>query len=349
MDPVSQAVVGAALPQSVSKAEHQKWALIAGAAGGMAPDLDIFIRSGVDPLLFLEFHRQFTHSFLFIPVGGLLVALALYPFLRKSLSFWRLYLFTALGYATHGLLDACTSYGTQLYWPFSNERVAWNNIGIVDPLPTLTLLIAVIGAAYWKSVNFARMGFLFFLGYLLLGVYQREKAADMQDRLIQSRNHEAVRKTVKPTIGNLLVWRSIYEGADGRYYVDALRTPFFGEERIYEGDSIEKVVPQRDFQSLPPNSRQRADIERFSWFSDGYIGRIPGKVNAIGDIRYALLPHEIKPMWGIEIDPNRPDSHVRFETFREITAEARNKYFSMILGREIPSNRKADATIDERR
>jgi len=348
MDPVSQAVVGAALPQSVTKPEYQKWALIAGAAGGMAPDLDVFIRSSVDPLLFLEFHRQFTHSLLFIPFGGLLVALALFPFARKSLSFGRLYLFTTLGYATHGLLDACTSYGTQLYWPFSNDRVAWNNIGIVDPLPTLTLLFAVVGAVYWRSVNLARIGFLFFIAYLFLGVYQREKAASVQERLIQDRHHEAVRRTVKPTIGNLVLWRSIYEGADGRYYVDALRIPFFAQERIYEGDSIEKVIPERDFGMLPPNSRQRIDIGRFSWFSDGYIGRIPGRENAIGDVRYAVLPHEIKPMWGIFIDPNQPDSHVRFETFRELTAEARDKYFSMIFGLDLQLEEKPNVTLEGR-
>ena len=38
-----------------------------GFLSGLAPDLDIFIRSESDPLLFLEFHRQFTHSLIFIP------------------------------------------------------------------------------------------------------------------------------------------------------------------------------------------------------------------------------------------------------------------------------------------
>ncbi len=300
----------------------------------MAPDLDVFIRSSTDPLLFLEFHRQFTHSLIFIPVGGLIVALALYPFMRNALSFGRLYAFATLGYATHGLLDACTSYGTQLYWPFSNLRVAWDNIAIVDPLPTLALLFAVVAAAYWKSANWARVGFLFFIGYLLLGVYQRDKASAIQEHLMQSRQHVALRKTVKPTIGNLLVWRSIYESENGRFYADALRVPFFGEPRIYEGDSVEKVVPERDFPMLPPDSRQRIDIDRFSWFSDGYIGRIPGHTNAIGDVRYAMLPHEIRPMWGIVINPGQPDSHVKFETFRQITAEALERFISMLLGRE---------------
>jgi len=32
-----------------------------GFLSGMAPDLDILIRSSTDPLLSLEYHRQFTH------------------------------------------------------------------------------------------------------------------------------------------------------------------------------------------------------------------------------------------------------------------------------------------------
>ena len=52
-----------------------------------------------------------------------------------------------MGYATHGLLDSCTSYGTQLFWPFSDERVAWDTMSIVDPLFTIPLLVFVIAAA----------------------------------------------------------------------------------------------------------------------------------------------------------------------------------------------------------
>ena len=56
-----------------------------------------------------------------------------------------------LGYSTHGLLDACTSYGTQLFWPFSNERISWNNISIVDPLFTIPVLILVVIAIRTKK------------------------------------------------------------------------------------------------------------------------------------------------------------------------------------------------------
>ena len=62
MDPVSQAVLGSAAAQSLSK-KHIVSAGILGCLGGMAPDLDVLIRSSTDPLLFLQYHRHFTHPY----------------------------------------------------------------------------------------------------------------------------------------------------------------------------------------------------------------------------------------------------------------------------------------------
>lgn len=118
MDPLTQGLLGASLPQSVSKKHNVVVAGVLGLLAGMAPDLDVLIRSSTDPLLYLEFHRQFTHSLLFIPIGSLICALVLHPLIskRRGLSFKQSWLFCALGYGTHALLDSCTSYGTQLFW-----------------------------------------------------------------------------------------------------------------------------------------------------------------------------------------------------------------------------------------
>ena len=141
MDPVTQGAVGAAFAQTTAKKNNILLIGFIGFLAGLAPDLDALIQSSDDPILFLEYHRQFSHSLFFIPFGSLLVALFIFPFVRGSISLKMVYLASFLGYATHGLLDACTSYGTQLFWPFSDERVTWNNISIVDPLFTIPILI----------------------------------------------------------------------------------------------------------------------------------------------------------------------------------------------------------------
>ena len=76
MDPLSQAAIGAAAAQSFSRKADLFRVGVVGALAGMAPDLDVLIRSSTDPLLQLEYHRQFTHSLIFIPFGAALCAAA---------------------------------------------------------------------------------------------------------------------------------------------------------------------------------------------------------------------------------------------------------------------------------
>ena len=78
MDPLTQGVVGAVASQQPASRKTILVATILGFFSGLAPDLDIFIRSDKDPLLALEFHRQFTHSLVFIPIGGLICAAVFY-------------------------------------------------------------------------------------------------------------------------------------------------------------------------------------------------------------------------------------------------------------------------------
>jgi len=124
MDPITQGTVGAAFAQSTARNNNILQITLIGFLAGLAPDLDVLIQSSDDPIIFLEYHRQFSHSLFFIPFGSLLVTLCIFPFLRGSISLKIVYIASFLGYATHGLLDACTSYGTQLFWPFSDQRVA---------------------------------------------------------------------------------------------------------------------------------------------------------------------------------------------------------------------------------
>ncbi|HMB72519.1 MAG TPA: metal-dependent hydrolase, partial [Gammaproteobacteria bacterium] len=133
MDPISQGALGAACGQCTARRSRVVPATIAGCISGMAADADVVIRSASDPLLFLEFHRHFTHSLAFIPAGAIVCAAALHWFLRNRLTFRQTFLACLAGYASHGLLDACTAYGTLLLWPFSNARIAWNTVSVIDP------------------------------------------------------------------------------------------------------------------------------------------------------------------------------------------------------------------------
>ena len=225
MDPFTQGLAGAALPQSMARRKTVAIAGVLGFLAGMTPDLDVLIRSSDDPLLFLEYHRQFSHSLIFIPLGGLICALLLHPLLgrRRGLTFRATWTFCTLGYATHGLLDACTTYGTMLLWPFSDVRIAWNTISIIDPLFSLPILALLVTGTLRKRTAWARLALVWGLVYLCLGAWQREVARDLGAAIAITRGHAPLQLEAKPSFANILVWKVIYRTAD-RFYVDAVRT-----------------------------------------------------------------------------------------------------------------------------
>lgn len=330
MDPLTQGVLGAAAAQAVAPRERTVWAGVLGGLSGMAPDLDVLIRSDADPLLFLEYHRQFTHSLLFIPVGGLICAIVLFALVRRRMSFGSAYLYCVVGYATHGLLDACTSYGTQLFWPFSDLRVAWNDVSVIDPLVTLPLLALVSLAAVRAAPMWARVGCLWVLLYLSFGVMQRERAESLGEKIAAGRGHAAVQVVAKPAFANLFLWKTIYEYED-RYYVDAARLG--RHPRFFEGDSVPTLVPSRDLPWLEPESTQWRDLERFRWFSAGYVALDPTRGDRVIDVRYSMIPNRIEALWGIELDASAPASaHALFFTSREVGPERRAEILRMLFG-----------------
>ena len=333
MDPLTQGALGAALPQSASSSKQVGSAALLGFLAGMAADLDVLIRSSEDPLLFLEYHRQFTHALVFIPIGGALCALVLHALLgrRRGLGFRETWLFCTLGYATHALLDACTTYGTMLLWPFSEQRFAWNTISIIDPLFTLPLLLAVVLAVRLKRPQIARLGLLWAVCYMGLGLVQRDAAEEMGRALAAERGHAPLRLEAKPSFANILVWKVVYETND-RFHVDAVRASLW--PRVFPGDSVPKLDIDRDLPWLDRNSQQARDIERFRWFSNGYIARDPIYTNRIMDIRYSLLPNDISPLWSIELQPDagRRD-HVRYRTHRDAEANSAATLWQMLTRR----------------
>jgi len=330
MDPLSQAVVGSAFAGSAAKRQQLKPYLLIGALAGMAPDLDILIRSGTDPLLFLEYHRQFTHALMFIPIGGLAVGLALFYLCRRWFDIRRRDAIVAatLGWGSHGLLDAFTSYGTQLLWPFSNARISWDSISIVDPILTLGALTLLLFALIRKRATFSRLAVSYIAVCLSVGVIQHHRAIEYAQAHIHSRGHHPEEITAKPSFANLMLWRTVYTWND-RYYVDAVNVG--PNPAWYSGTSVEKYEPAQT--CLTTEQTQLDDIRRFGEFSKGYTAIDPNDRHLIIDVRYSMVPNDINALWGIRFHCNGvADQHVDYEIHREITNEKRQRFFTMLRG-----------------
>ena len=331
MDPITQGTVGAAFAQSTANKNNILRIGVIGFLAGLAPDLDVLIRSSTDPILFLEYHRQFSHSLFFIPFGSLIVALLIFPLVKKSMSLKTVYIASFLGYATHGLLDACTSYGTQLFWPFSNERVTWNNISIVDPLFTIPILILVGTAIKTRKRLFSFFAIGWAAFYLSLGFVQYERALSAANELAESRGHNAERLTLKPSFGNLILWKSIYQH-EQNFYVDAIRT--VQSSSVCLGESIKIFNYQQHLPGLDKESQQAEDVERFRWFSQDYLG-FDDEKNLVTDVRYSMLPNQIEPMWGLVIDDQRDiNEHAIWWTGRDVDQSQLGLFKEMLSGKK---------------
>ncbi|ADE55245.1 metal-dependent hydrolase [Coraliomargarita akajimensis] len=329
MDPLTQASLGAAVAACASRKHSLRRALFIGALAGAAPDLDVLIRSNSDPLLSLQYHRHFTHALIAAPLIGLIVGVLIKClFLPKHWPLGECILFATLGALSHGLLDACTSYGTMLYLPFSHHRESWDIISIIDPLFTLPLLLLLI-LGFWRTKPIlARVACIHCALYLCLGVVQRERAKHYTQLLAEARHHRIEQITVRPSFANLLLWRTIYR-TEQDYHVDAVRLAPLQPPQWFKGNTV--PIPKLSV-LVPPNSQQAKDIERFNHFSQGYLYLVPSSAQTLGDLRYSLLPNSIDPLWGIRYNPSTPDRHVDMLQLRKANPNAFQELWSMLAG-----------------
>lgn len=329
MDPLSQGVLGSAFALNFTKKSYFLSIFFIGFLSAIIPDLDVFIRSANDPLLFLEFHRQFTHSLIFIPFGSLIFTIIFYLIFRNYIcfNFYTTWFYATLGYATHGLLDACTSYGTQLFWPFSDQRISWNYISIIDPLFTIPILLILVISIIKKKSFYVKIALAWALIYLFIGFIQNHRAEKIAKDIIAKRNHYPEKISVKPSFGNLILWKIIYRHND-YFYIDAVNIG--PKKEIFIGQKIKKFnkydLPYfNDLRDI-----QKNDIDRFLWFSQEYVALNPQNEYELLDIRYSNMPNAIGGLWGIELSPNS-SKHVMFTSKRQVSKKELNAFYHMIF------------------
>ncbi|MDT8322322.1 MAG: metal-dependent hydrolase [Xanthomonadales bacterium] len=342
MDPFTQGVFGSLFAQAGARRKHVRPAAAVGFAGGVAPDLDVLIRSSSDSLLAIEYHRHFTHALAFIPVAAMVVALVAWPLVsrwRPDVKFARVFAWSLLGVASHGMLDAMTSYGTRLLWPFSDERIAWNIISVIDPLFTVPLAI-LLGLAVWKqSRKGARIAALWAIFYLAVGTLQQHRAEQIVGHWAENAGIEAARVVAKPSFANLVLWRGLVDDGE-RMHIVAVRILPGHEALVWRGSSVPHYRHDKRNGAWPDDSRLERDLARFRHFSDDWLFRYytydDRATVFVGDLRYAIDPASSRPLWGIRLDPDQPAVPVRFERPARVTESEREAFLDRLMGRDPP-------------
>ncbi len=329
MDPVTHGLVGANCAHCVSDKKSLRTASFVGFVAALAPDADVFLGSTNDPLLTLELHRQFTHSFIFIPFGALIIASLVWYFVRKKLSFKATYFLCLAGYAIAGLMDYITSYGVLLFWPILDERFALNIVSVFDPLLTIGIMIFTAIAIFKnnKKFSFAALGWLIL--YLSFAGFQKSRVLDTALSSFEISNISNPELIIKPTIGNQILW-SVRYIEDDMVCSKGVRA-WFSSPIIYNGECKPLLNWKQEFNRYKGTVLYE-DIQRFSDLSYGYLVLHPDYPDVIGDARYSMLPTTISPLWGISIDTTKTNQHVSFDSYRDSSKETRNTFLNLLFG-----------------
>lgn len=242
-------------------------ALLLGGIAGTIPDLDVLTSPFFNEIERLHAHRGITHALVFAFVIAPLLGWLFAHFDRKKLANFKDYtLLFFLGIFTHPLLDACTAYGTQLFLPFSNYRVSWSNIFIIDFFYTAPLLIGIIACLFlprnsprrrfWNNAGLAISSL-----YLLLSFGMKIVANRHFEHAFAQQKIPQVRYLTGVTPLNIFLWYGVAETADG-YYI--------GHYSVFDkSDSIPfSYIPRNE--NLLNGIENEPAVETLKWFAKGF-------------------------------------------------------------------------------
>jgi inner membrane protein len=223
-----------------------------------------------------------------------------------NIGYWAWYKLFFWAIFTHPLLDCLTVYGTQLFAPFTNYRVALNNISVVDPAYTFPFLICVIVAstmarkyhsesnnnidrnfslsskayALRRYINAA--GIVFSLCYIGWTFYNKMAVNNVMESTLSAQNIKYKRYMTGPTIMNNVLWSGTVE-TDSSFYTGLYS--FNDKEKAFK---LTEVPKNHDWLQVQQDDKV---INTLSWFSKGYysvLRRRDGRLQ-VNDMRYGTF------------------------------------------------------------
>lgn len=221
MDTLTQITLGAAVGELALGKKVGNKAVLWGGIAGTIPDLDMLAAPLLDPVSRLAFHRGFSHSLTFLIFLAPLLAYLIYRIYHGKDATWREWTrLTLLALITHPLLDCFTSYGTQLFWPFSRYRVAWSTIFVIDPIYSLPFMLSVVLLLFYRRtspkrrlINYLGLGFSTL--YLAFTVVNKLYVTSVFERQLKDQHIVFQRILTSPTPFNNILWRGVAETKDG--------------------------------------------------------------------------------------------------------------------------------------
>lgn len=288
MDLVTQTILGASVGETVLGKKAGNKAIVWGALGGIIPDLDIFVTPFFSDVDGLFVHRGFSHSLIFPFLLAPLLGWLAYRIHQKesfiSIKDWTILFFLSI--FTHPLLDYFTTYGTGAFLPFSDYRVEFGTIGIVDIFYSVPIIITLLIIPFLKRTSLLRkwmmLGTIILTTLYLLGTTINKlhvNSVFKEAYTKQAINYERVRTTCLP-LTNFL-WMGIAEVESG-YHIG-----------LYSNFDTQRPV---DFRYIPRNAHKlenisdNEDVKNLIRFTKGFY-HVNEDENGLylSDLRFGMM------------------------------------------------------------
>ena len=300
MDSITQIVLGAACGEAVLGKKIGNKALLFGAIGGTIPDLDVFIGRLIynNEIQAMAFHRGFMHSILFAILGCFLFGWITHKLYntgnRKNttiLKDWIILFFWSI--FTHPILDCFTPYGTQLFAPFSDYRVAFNNISVADLFYTVPFLLCIIILMFYNRKRTRRKWWLkagIFVSsiYMIFTIGNKIYMDKVFKKSFEKSDINYIRFSSQPTLLNNFLWYAVAE-TENNYHL----TFYSLFDKSKTANNIIKVEKNHDLIDMT-----NQNLKTLTWFSNEYFNL--SKKEKEGTYKYTDLRY---PMLNPE-DPN---------------------------------------------
>jgi inner membrane protein len=288
MDSITHIALGACMGEAFAGKQLGKKAMLWGALGQSIPDIDFIAAFWMNPSSYLLAHRGFTHSFLFVVLIAVFLALIAEKLHRPhNITFLKWVLFFITIIFLHVFIDAFNNYGVGWFEPFNHKRISFNAIYVVDPFFSISSLLSLFLLIFLDSKSLIRK-YIWVVGlglssiYMLYSLYNKhliDKAVKNQFYINQM-SYSSYMSTPAP-LQNYLWYIVVGDGT--KYYVgyrSILDNHSFNFNTISINDSLlSEFKRSEDLDHLVRFSQQFYTIEKWKdtlVFNDLRFGQIMG-------------------------------------------------------------------------
>lgn len=289
MDSITHIALGACMGEAFLDRKLGKKALLWGAMAQSVPDIDFLASFWMSTSSNLLAHRGFTHSFLFVAIISVFLALIAEHWHRPhNISFRKWLLFFAGVIFAHVFIDAFNNYGVGWFEPFSHQRISFNTIYVADPFfsiwPILALIILIATKHGWRQrKKWWIMGLGLSAVYLLYCTFNKTQIDRDTRQILRKQDIQYSRYFTTPTALQNWLWY-VVAGNDSGYHI-GYRSVFDSKKQINfsyfprNDFLLDSVEDTEELQKLKRFSQEFYTAEKWNdtlIFNDLRFGQIMG-------------------------------------------------------------------------